>query len=306
MSSVLDLLEEHIPDALSFRESLRRPLPTVIWANRLRIEGSDLRTMLSTIGVPSRASSWHPSVLILEPDVTLGRTFPYLAGLLHVQEEASIIAAALLAAQPGERVLDLCAAPGGKTAWTAVQMNNTGCVLANDLSGGRLIALRANLDRLGVINTAVMKSDARQRTYRAEFFDAVIADVPCSCTGTIRQNPSAAMIDTGPHLDFLVGTQRSILRTAIDACRPGGRILYATCSLLPEENECVLDAVLRERDDEVSLRPITLEGITFSPAIREWGGRLLDPRIEHARRLYPHMNDTGGFFFALIEKPSDN
>jgi NOL1/NOP2/sun family putative RNA methylase len=294
----------HIDSADAFCEALRRPLPTTVWANPLRTMGTELRSMLAEIGVDSRHSSWHDFVLRLDREVSLGRTFPYLAGLLHIQEEASILAAAILEAKPLERILDVCAAPGGKTAWLGVQMNGRGHLLANDISTSRAIALRANLDRLGVINAVVTHHDAVDAPFPADTFDAVLADVPCTCTGTVRRNPSAAAAQSLEALPYLMHTQRAILQNALRACRPGGRLLYTTCSFLPEENEMAIDDALNHFEMDLAIEPIEVGGITFSDPLMHWEGRRFAEAVANTRRLHPHVNDTGGFFYALIRRLS--
>jgi 16S rRNA C967 or C1407 C5-methylase (RsmB/RsmF family) len=294
-------LYDHVPDRSRFLDALSRPLPTVVWANSLRTSGSELGEILHSIGIHARRASWNGDVLRLAPGLSLGRTFPYLAGLMHPQEEASILAAHLLDVQPGEQVLDLCAAPGGKTAFMASRMNGHGSILANEMSQARTIALRANLDRLGATNVTITVGDATRLSLPQAAFDAVLADVPCSCTGTVRQNLSVCDELGDQRLEHLVTSQVSILDQAIRACRSGGRVLYTTCSLLLEENERVIAEALRTHGTNIRLRSLDAHGITFAPGITVWNGEQLDQRIAAARRLYPHMNDTGGFFYAMLE-----
>lgn len=297
-----DGLLPHIDSADAFCEALRRPLPTTVWANRLRVTGEELQTILAEIGVDSERADWHDRVFRLNREVSLGRTFPYLAGLLHIQEEASILAAAILDAKPGERVLDVCAAPGGKTAWMGTHMEGLGQLVANDISTSRAIALRANLDRLGVINAVVTHHDAVDAPFPSDTFDAVLADVPCSCTGTVRRNPSAAAAQSLEALPYLMHTQRAILQNALRACRPGGRILYTTCSFLPQENEMAIDDALQHSGLDLAIEPIEVDGITFSEPLMHWEGRDFVDAVANTRRLHPHVNDTGGFFYAMIRR----
>jgi 16S rRNA C967 or C1407 C5-methylase (RsmB/RsmF family)/NOL1/NOP2/fmu family ribosome biogenesis protein len=302
--SLFESLFDHIDDPLTFRKALERPLPTVVWANPVRGTPDRLEDLLGGMGIVWSRSAWSREVFRLPPGLSLGRTLPYLAGLMHVQEEASILAARILDPAPGETVLDLCAAPGGKTAWMATHMANAGMIIANDISTGRAVALRANLDRLGVVNTAITNYDAATIPLVPGSFDAVLADVPCSCSGTVRQNPAAGIAPSRERLGELVRAQTEILASGIRACKAGGRVLYSTCSLLPEENEGVLSRIFDLFGDSIRLRPIRQPGVTLSPPIPVVDSGPSDGRIVRARRLYPHTNDTGGFFFALIEVKS--
>lgn len=296
-------LREHIGDWHEFLEACRTPLPACVWAHPERISPSELAEMLTSMMFAPAPVAWASDVFRIGTDDKIGFSFPYLAGLLHVQEEVSILAADVLGAAPGERVLDVAAAPGGKAARIALRtMNNTGSLVANDRNPGRLRALRGNLDRLGVVNASVTCYDATGYPDAAGTFDHVIVDAPCSCTGTIRKNPRA-LADADPEsLVRLSGLQRAILRRAAAICRAGGSILYTTCSFAPEENEAVVDAVIREHDERLSLESIDLSGVVHSPGLNSWGGATFDASLERCIRIYPHQNDTGGFFLARLRK----
>ena len=209
--------------------------------------------------------------------------------------------------QPGERVLDLCAAPGNKAAQAAVAMQSRGTVVANDINYKRMRAARQTFERLGLLNIATTICDAGNYPKNSGLFDKVIVDVPCSCEGTSRKNIiTKTNANVGLSLKRSQG-QRAILRKAVLRCRPGGRIVYATCTYAPEENECVVDTILREfGSDVVRLVPLVLDDFSYSPGLTEWDGQQLDPSLKHAMRVWPHQNDSGGFFVALIEKGDSN
>jgi 16S rRNA C967 or C1407 C5-methylase (RsmB/RsmF family) len=231
-----------------------------------------------------------------------------MAGLIHLQEEVSLLASHLLAPQPGERVMDLCAAPGGKTVHIAVQLGSLGTVVANDRDVHRLKAMRTLIDRLGVTNVAMMGWDATTMPYRVGPFDRVLADVPCSGEGTCRKNTGILKLDKPRHAyEVMARIQRAILARAMRIVKPGGRVIYSTCTFAPEENEQVLDDVLRELGpDKMRLVPITPEeapGLRTSPGLTSWQGRALDPSLALAIRIWPHLQDTGGFFVAALERP---
>lgn len=278
-----------------------RPLPACVWANRLRIEPAALAERLAAAGLAPQPLAWWGDAFRLASGDGLGNRLELVAGLGHLQEEVSMLPARLLAPRPGMRVLDLCAAPGNKTAQMAVAMRNRGTLVANDRDARRVGPLRRALDRLGVWNTVLTVHDAAGYPSAAGLFDRVLADVPCSCEGTSRKNPEVlgrAMTDRAR----LVRVQGAILATAVRLCRPGGRVVYATCTYAPEENEGVVDGALATAGGELTLRRVRLPGLRTEPGLSAWEGRRFDRRLRRAVRLWPHHNDTGGFFVAVLEK----
>lgn len=292
-------------DPHAFAEALDRPLERFIWTHTLRIGPDRLRSLLERAGFGPAPLPWDPTAFRVtgNPD-GLGSHWTYLAGLFHIQEASSMIPVRLLPLQPGNRVLDLCAAPGGKTAQAAVAMENRGTVVANDLVGARLRPLRMNLDRMGLMNVTVTCHDGVNLPKSAGTFDHVLADVPCSCEGTSRKNPG---ILSRPGTDVIrpERKQKLLLRQAIRRCRPGGRVVYSTCTYAPEENEAVVGEVLAEWPDLVRLVPAELPGFHASPGVTAWEGRTFPQSLRHCLRIWPHLNDTGGFFVAVLEKRAD-
>ena len=213
------------------------------------------------------------------------------AGAWWVQDAAAALPARLLAAKPGERVLDMCAAPGGKT----MQLAATGAaVTALDMSEKRLKVLRQNLDRTG-LNAEVVAADAL--TYSAEPFDAILLDAPCSATGTIRRHPDLPHAKTGEDFPALFDLQERLLDRALDLLKPGGRLVYCTCSLLFDEGEeQIRDLQLRRAEIQVDFAALEASGLP-----PEW-------RVEQGLRTRPdHWAEPGGldgFFMTVLQKPS--
>jgi 16S rRNA C967 or C1407 C5-methylase (RsmB/RsmF family) len=294
-----------VDDWDAFADALRRPLPTCIWANPLRTTPNALVDGLRNHGLNPTPLLWLDHAFRLPADVDIGRQFAYVTGLLHVQEEVSLLPVPLLDPQPGERVLDLCAAPGNKTAQIATRMLNRGTVVANDINYGRVASMRSTLDRLGIANVSATTYDAANYPPESGTFDRVLADVPCSCEGTPRKQPSV-IAQRGAMRGAMrdpTGAQRAILRQAVRRCRPSGCIVYATCTYAPEENEAIIDAVLRDvGPDALQLRPARPGGFIGSPGLTEWQGQSFHPSLANALRIWPHQNDTGGFFVAVLEK----
>jgi len=297
---VLDRYEPLIDDYDAFRAACDRPLPRCVRVNTIKCAVDRATAALDEAGIAWSQREWNPGILELET-ATPGRSWPYFAGWFHGQEEVSALPAMVLDPEPGERIWDAAAAPGSKASQLAARMNDTGRLVANDANLGRLAPLRSNLARLGVTNTAVTNQDARVfslRSFNGAVFDRALVDAPCSGEGTVRKNPHVLADRSENYLNDVAELQAGILRRAIEATRPGGTVVYATCTFAPEENEAVLDRTLAAMD--ASLVPFDCP-LDADPGITAWQGEGYDPSITHARRIWPHRNDTGGFFCAKLE-----
>jgi len=279
-----------------------RPLRPTIWTNSLRLTPAELADYLARDGVEAEPISWLPGGFRLPAGCAPGRSLGRLLGLFHIQEEVSMMPIPLLDPRPGERLIDLCAAPGNKTVQAAVRMEDRGTVLAVDANSYRVGLISQSVERLGVTSIAILHQDAGNLPRAVGTFDRVLADVPCSCEGTVRKNPAILLRSWRP--GWRHNTQVAILHKAVQLCRPGGRIVYATCTYAPEENEAVVDKVLRRPPSGSAVRvlPARIPGLVTSPGITEWRGETYDPQLAGAMRIYPHQNDTGGFFIAVLEK----
>ncbi|WP_254543381.1 RsmB/NOP family class I SAM-dependent RNA methyltransferase [Halomarina pelagica] len=297
---VLERYEPLVDDVEAFRAACERPLPSVVRVNTIKTTVERATRALADGGHGFERADWLPKLLRLDSR-SPGTSWPYFHGWLYGQEEVSALPAVVLDPEPGERVLDPCAAPGSKTTQLAALMDDEGTLVANDNNLGRLSALRSNAERCGVTNLAVTNGDARNlslKPFGGEPFDRALVDVPCSCEGTIRKNPDAFDDWSLGHVRSIAGIQRAILRRAVQVTRPGGTVVYSTCTFAPEENEGVLDAVLREEDCRLVPFEVDLE---TRPGVTEWEGERYDESVHHAKRVYPHLNDTGGFFCAKLE-----
>jgi NOL1/NOP2/sun family putative RNA methylase len=298
--------ESIIDDWDAFQQTHTKPLPTVIWTNTLKTSPERLVHLLPAHGIELEALSWRPGGFkLLGHDGKPGNHWGFLGGLYHVQEEVSLLPVFLLDPQPGDRVLDLCAAPGNKTAQIAVAMGNQGTVVANDRDYHRIRAVHHMTERLGILNTSTTLYDGANYPKAAGLFDRILVDVPCTCEGTTRKSPEVVLDPTGGLSRKMPGGQKALLRKAIQLCRPGGRIVYSSCTYAPEENEAVIDALLREIGRHVvRLVPARVDGFRFSKGLQVWQGEAFDESLQFAMRIWPHQNDTGGFFVAVLEKVS--
>ncbi|NBC12772.1 MAG: RNA methyltransferase [Gammaproteobacteria bacterium] len=304
------LFGQVVADWDGFIDSLCRPLGTCIWSRPGRCDGAAPAALLDAQGVPSAPVPWLAdapgTALLLPPGFKAGQHWWYCAGLAHAQEAVSQLPVLALDLRPGQRVLDLCAAPGGKTAQIALALGNRGTVLANDFAMDRIAALQGNLDRLGVVNATTTRCDGGNYPAAAGPFDRVLVDAPCSSEGTLRRNPGL-VAKLGPERSTrMAGRQRALLRKAVQLCRPGGRIVYSTCTFAPEENELVVADILAEQDGRLQLLAVPawaeLPGFVGGPGVTHWQGRVLPADLAGCLRVWPHANDTGGFFIAVLEK----
>lgn len=294
-----------IPDWSAFLGCMTRPLPATVWANPLRTSRDAVAALLTEAGERPQPVAWDPFALRLPAEFAAGSHWGLLAGLYQSQEEVSRLPVHLLDPRPGERVLDLCAAPGNKTAQIAVAMANTGTVIANDVQRGRLTAVRQAVKRLGLFNVATLVRPGQEFPLRAGAFDRVLVDAPCSCEGTWRKGAwrredAPRLVDDAERA-WLAARQLALLRRALRLCRPGGRIVYSTCTFAPEENEAVLDTALA--GGGVRVLPLPELPCAVRPGRLEWQGRQYDPQLRHAARILPD-GPWEGFFIALLEKES--
>lgn len=268
--------------------------PTTLRANRLKTDRAGLLTALAAEGLAARPTPLSPDGVILETPANVFRTQAFHDGLFEMQDEASQLVAVLAAPRPGQTVVDGCAGAGGKTLALAACMQNRGTLYALDVAGFRLDALRDRARRAGVHNLrvhALAEGDDRLAKL-GERADVVLVDAPCSGTGVLRRNPDTRWKLWPSDVARLLGQQAAILDAYAEVVKPGGRLLYATCSVLDEENEGQVEALLARRPD---LRQLS------APELLRAEGVPLDDEGP-ALRLFPHRHGTDGFFAAVLEK----
>ncbi|MCC6032727.1 MAG: RsmB/NOP family class I SAM-dependent RNA methyltransferase [Desulfurococcaceae archaeon] len=286
-------------------EAFEKALRPSIRCNKLKLaDCRELIERLEKMGFLLERIGWCSEAyeVLREPEKpSLGSTHEHLIGLYYLYRgKASLIPPITL--KPGERdeVLDMAAAPGGKTTHMAQIMRNKGLIVALEPDEGRLRVLRNNVERLGVKNTVLLRLDGREagKVFRKTFTKALL-DAPCTGEGIIMLDPSRK---TKTSLEDLVKhheIQKELLRSALDSLKGGGRILYTTCSIAPEENELVLNEVIKGRDD---VRVLSLETpVKLSPPVTEYYGIRVDERIRYCGRTYPHVHGMEGFFICLME-----
>ena len=230
----------------------------------------------------------------------LGNLPEHALGYIYVQEASSMIPPVVLDPQPGEIILDMCAAPGSKTTQIGMYMQNKGLLFANDIEGVRLAPLGINIQRMG-ITTAIITLMQGQRYARSGLqFDRILVDAPCSGTGTISKSPSTLRMWNPNMVTRIARTQRKLIETAFTLLKPGGVLVYSTCSNEPEENEGVISWLLHTFSD-AKLEEISLP-LNRSSSIVSFGGETYHSDVTRCLRIWPQDNHTEGFFVARIRK----
>ncbi|KAL4978959.1 NOL1/NOP2/sun family-domain-containing protein [Aspergillus desertorum] len=294
-------------EAFAFFEANETPRPVVIRTNTLRTNRRSLAQALINRGVVLEpVGKWSKVGLqVFESAVPLGATPEYLAGHYILQAASSFLPVMALAPQENERILDMASAPGGKTTYISALMRNTGCVIANDASKPRAKGLIGNIHRLGCKNTIVTNLDARTAFPKAMGgFDRVLLDAPCTGTGVIAKDPSVKTNKNERDFLAIPHMQRQLLLAAIDsvnhASKTGGYIVYSTCSVTVEENEAVVQYVLKKRPN-VKLVETGL-GDFGSPGFTHYMGKHFDAKMTMTRRYFPHRENVDGFFVCKLKK----
>jgi len=290
-----------IDDWDAFRTALVTPQPTVVRANTLKADAGSVRDRLEAQGFRLSPHGWNPALFRVEAGpYPITRTAEHWLGYFYAQEAAAAVAAMALDAKAGERILDLSAAPGGKTTQIAELQGDAGLVVANDPQPARVQALLSNVYRLGILSTVVTSLDGR-RFPPGTAFDRVLVDVPCSTEGNARRSARVRRAVRPQRAAALARLQRALLMQGLALLADGGTLVYATCTFAPEENEAVVDAVLRSARGAVTVEAIDdrLPGI---PGITRWGDAVFAPELALTRRIYPHHLDSGGAYIARLRR----
>lgn len=277
--------------------------------NSLKISPVDLKKKLEDRGWEIE-QPWkdYPEVMIvktiLEPG-ELGRSLEHLLGYYYIQELASILPIIALNPKVGESFLDLCAAPGSKTTQAACFMRGEGNIFANELSMGRIKILASNLERCGVDNAILAKREGGalcdKFVKNKIYFDKILVDAPCSGEGTLRSSLKTYSMWNINSVRALAGVQKNLFRKAFECLKVGGEMVYSTCTHAPEENESVVSWALSEFGDAIEVVKLKLP-IKIREGIKEWQGEKFDVRVKNVVRVYPHDNNTEGFFLSKFRR----
>jgi len=286
-----------IPEFPLFQKSLHNPLPQHLRINGLKIDPEKLVKEWAGRGMHYKRAIDNNNSLYLAPGLhSPGNLLEYYLGYIHPQALTSCLASLLLAPKRDSHVLDMCAAPGGKTSHMAQLMENTGFIVANELYPSRHHSLGHTLDRLGVLNTVITGYQAQEFPLRQRF-DYILADVPCSGEGRFRRIKKGVTYRVTSKKSRLSVLQKKIILRGFDLLKEEGELLYSTCTYNPEENESVVQYLLEKK--RARLLPIDL-AFGQDQGILHWGERRYDNKLRKAVRVYPHRVDSVGFFMARI------
>ncbi|NLV86405.1 MAG: methyltransferase domain-containing protein [Clostridiales bacterium] len=270
----------------------QHPVPTFVQLNTTKLGSKELSDIFAKDGINCRSHAFLPNCLEISDSGSIGELYGHGEGLFYVQDPAARLSVLAAAPKAGDRVLDACAAPGGKSFAAAMMMEDKGEIISCDLHKNKLSRIKTGAEHLGlsIISTKTMDAAQPEEGF-FESFDLVIADVPCSGLGVIRKKPDIRYKNTAGFKN-LPELQLSILKGLAPCVKKGGSLLYSTCTLLPEENEGLIARFLE-------LHP------SFSPEdfiLPEPIGQSHNGMLS----LYPHIHGTDGFFICKLRKSNEN
>ncbi len=289
-----------LDETLKLLEANERPLLPSIRINTLKISISEIKKRIEKKGNELEPIEWIPyGFNIVKESFNLGSSHEFLQGYYYLQNIASMLSAIILDPKPNDTVIDMCAAPGSKATHLAQLMENEGTLILIDKNKNRIPALEINLRRMGIINSIVLNMDAIYLSNLNTKGDKILLDAPCTGEGLIRQDKSRKKSKKMRDLEKMAVIQKKLLKAGLKGLKTGGKMLYCTCSIAPEENELVVNHVLNDLNNcsivKIS-RDYGVKGLT-----EVFGINLLDD-LKFSQRLYPHIHDTIGFYFCLIKK----
>ncbi|MGH7202914.1 MAG: RsmB/NOP family class I SAM-dependent RNA methyltransferase, partial [Candidatus Levyibacteriota bacterium] len=272
--------------------------------NTIKPQASDIEISLKTQGFTIEKVLWYPDAFVLQNKSIreLTETEEYKNGLLYIQNLSSMLPALILDPQENDYILDIAAAPGSKTTQIAALMNNTGDIVANDISPKRLYKLKDNLSQMGVTNVRVvgLRGESFWKRY-PELFDRTLVDVPCSMEGRIRiDDPKTYKDWSTKKIKQLSKLQKYMLRSAISATKIGGTIVYSSCTLSPEENEEVIEWIVSKTPDALIVEKIILPNVPLAKGLLSWKKKTFMHTANTARVL--PSDSMEGFFVAKLHK----
>jgi NOL1/NOP2/sun family putative RNA methylase len=266
--------------------------------NTLKISVNDLKKRLEDQGWKLTPIPWCKEGFWIEGERTdLGNLMEHALGYFYVQDASSMIPPVVLDPEEHDSVLDIAAAPGSKTTQMGQYMNNTGIIVANDVSGDRLASLGINIQRCGLKNAVITKSQGQR--IRGEF-DKILLDAPCSGTGTVMKSQRIIMDWSPAMVERVSFMQKKLITVAFENLKKGGVMVYSTCTMEPQENEGVVSYLL-EKFPDAKLEEIKLK-INRSQCFFEFEDEKYNPEVSKCLRIWPQDNNTEGFFVARIKK----
>ncbi len=310
----IERIKELMPDKQDeqeFWEILEKPPINSIRCNTLKVSPEKLKSILESKGWQiSQPFPDYPEIMIIKEESNLkpgelGKAIEHLIGYYYVQEISSMLPPIVLNPRENELVLDLCAAPGSKTTQISAMMKNTGTLIANDKSIGRVKILSSNLERCSCSNVIITRNDAVQFCEKLKKtgmkFDKILLDLPCSGEGTLRSSPKTFLMWNLKMINKLSRMQKKIAASAISLLKQDGTLVYSTCTHTPEENESVVNFLVNTFNMQVEEIKLPLK---HRPGRISWEKETFSKQIEKSCRIYPQDNNTEGFFLAKLVRKS--
>jgi len=319
-------------DFQSYLDILKISPVKSIRCNKLKISPEELKLKLEKKYNWRIKQPWenYPEIMIVDSELfpgEVGRALEHLLGYYYMQELASMLPVIALNPKKDDKILDLCASPGSKTTQLASEMKNSGVIIANEVSMGRLKILASNLERCGVANTIITRKEGfafcnRTKKYNDSFqFDKILVDAPCSGEGTLRSSLKTYSMWNIKTIKNLPKIQLSLFLSAFEILKKDGGIIYSTCTHAPEENEGVVNEILKKLGYKIKIEKISLP-IKTREGITKWAsdfvvgskiknqipvrGRELNKKylseVKKCARIYPQDNNTEGFFIAKFRR----
>lgn len=287
--------ERFVPALEKFLASMEEPPRTYIRVNTLRINANALIKRLTDKGFTLKETDIPDCLEVTAEPYSIGASAEYLLGYFYVQDKSSVIPPLALAPQPGDVVIDMAASPGGKTTQLAQMMDNKGLLIAIEVEIARIAGLRSNMGRCGVMNAALFHMDAREIRKLEVKANKILLDAPCTGEGVIAKDRTRKTSRGESDIQFCSGLQEELIDAACGCLKPGGALVYSTCSYAPEENERIVDYAIKKYGMKVEPIPYG------EPGLDSFGDMRFDPQVKNARRMYPHIHGTSGFFVARLK-----
>lgn len=285
---------QFIPDTKGLLSRMDRPAQKYIRVNTLKITRDELKERLVAKGFVLKDTILMDVFAVQKSPYPLGASIEYLLGYYYIQDLSSCVAVETLDVKEEHVILDMTSAPGGKTTLIAQKMKNRGSIIALESNLNRINSILFNTFRCGVFNTLIYRMDARQVARLDVRFDRVLLDAPCSCEGIIAKHAARKTSRQPKDIEYCSSRQKILIEAGIKAVRPGGILVYCTCSFAPEENESIISYVLDKFPVKVEPAGYGTEGL------QNFGDFQFRQEIKNTRRLYPHIHDTLGFYIARL------
>ncbi len=285
---------QFVPDLEKFLVSMEQLPPVFIRVNTIKIAQNALIKRLTDKGFSLRPGDLPDCLEVTAEPYSIGASAEHLLGYFYIQDKSSMVPPLALAPGPGDTVIDMAASPGGKTTHLAQLMNNEGLIVAIEKEPARMPGLWSNLGRCGIRNVTLFNMDALDVSRIGTKADKIMLDAPCTGEGVIARDRSRKTSRGTGDIAFCAGLQHELIDAACTVLKPGGTLVYSTCSFAPEEDEAVVDYAVRKHGMKVEPIPYGL------PALTSFGKLKFRPEVANARRMFPHVHGTTGFFVARL------